>query len=1118
MKFLKTVSIHLQKNGNLYFYAFVFLLIAFRVWLIAGVPKLLMYMPHDDLYYAKAAHFILHGEWLGPYSNMTLIKGPFYAFFLIASSLTGLPLLLNETLFYVVSCVVLFVALKPLINNRWWRLLIFTILLYCPMTLATEWTLRVYREFVYFSLTLFVTAFAIGLLLRIRSGLKTLVFWAAGLGLSMGAFLITREEGAWIIPMILFIMAAGLFIIWKKEASQKICRSLTLLLSILLWFIPTVLVSFLNYHYYGFWGVTEQMDKDFSRVLNSIYRIKSDEKYPYRYVNQDMLDQAYLASPLFAELEESIAATTSEWLGHSNYSIQSKPGWYLEEYFSNKGSYLGTSHFPWQFRDALAENGYYSSGVFPREQLDQMADEIEAACENGTLQCTNNINIPFIGSLNKQQIGLTFRFFVDDTYRLITYNYPSLTIHAMNVADWSWIGEEQVYLDEFVNNPLNTQNSYGSSSETGIVGGHTDVRFKMVYIKHAIMKFIFTIYKYSTIIFIGLILAITIALIIKKKLKNKNEESSNRTIILVFLTGLMCFRLLLLAVLDASTTISSQYYISSVYIFLYLLVFMVFNSLVRKTDLSNVSENDLIIKKSGLLPNLLILCIGIGYLLLFVPTIFSEHLNLLSDASVFNSVFSLINRGDRLYIDFFDHKDPIFYYTYSLFFYLFNTKGPMIWETLISFLDIVFLFLILRKLSIGYISKIITILLFCCINFLPSIYYPLHTYHQAILFFLITVFLLLQNKKCYIAAIAGIFCTGMIFTRFPMVVVVPIFLLYLFLTRDRKDRRIFAFLGGILGGLLLLVGILAIRGELPGYIDAFILNLQYSDALSLTMGNMIELPTMGQQLQNLLHGLVLVVWIVLVLINLYLLLRYLITAYSLNKRTNRISVVSNFFTILKMQSVNHVAESGILLSLLSLLLSAGILIIFLIAPYWPHYYQIVSLSICFLFISVSMHFEWKNVSRYKIIGQLLIQLMVIILPVTLTVKFFPRQSMLSLATLQDNEVLIQQVNNELRDRVSNDKVTTYSVLSQTENAWFPMATPDNYTLQCRLFFQFPFFSQKLITEFTDCLGSKKPDLIFVAPYAIPMDDSYIGRIDSILADNYVLVDKIEIFDVWQKMP
>src|SRR6266545_2251709 len=94
--YIKTVLHKIQIYEKRIFISVFSILVVFRTWLIMGVPKMYLYAPHDDLYFAKMAHYIIHGQWMGPYDQMTLIKGPFYAFFMVVSFLTGLPLMLNE--------------------------------------------------------------------------------------------------------------------------------------------------------------------------------------------------------------------------------------------------------------------------------------------------------------------------------------------------------------------------------------------------------------------------------------------------------------------------------------------------------------------------------------------------------------------------------------------------------------------------------------------------------------------------------------------------------------------------------------------------------------------------------------------------------------------------------------------------------------------------------------------------------------------------------------------------------------------------------------------------------------------------------------------------------------
>src|SRR5438046_2830897 len=72
------------------------------LWLRQAVP--VQAMPsaaHDDGLFVGLAGNLLAGDWLGPYSHLTLIKGMFYSLFIAASHVLGLPVKIVEHLAYL---------------------------------------------------------------------------------------------------------------------------------------------------------------------------------------------------------------------------------------------------------------------------------------------------------------------------------------------------------------------------------------------------------------------------------------------------------------------------------------------------------------------------------------------------------------------------------------------------------------------------------------------------------------------------------------------------------------------------------------------------------------------------------------------------------------------------------------------------------------------------------------------------------------------------------------------------------------------------------------------------------------------------------------------------------
>ena len=111
----------------------VFLIIA-RLWLVEAEDFLATYTPHDDYLFIKLAQHILSGAWLGPYDQVTLVKGPVYPLFIAVAHHTGMPLLLVQHLVHSGFCVLAIVAVRPLLKGRWVFMAIFFLLLLNPFS------------------------------------------------------------------------------------------------------------------------------------------------------------------------------------------------------------------------------------------------------------------------------------------------------------------------------------------------------------------------------------------------------------------------------------------------------------------------------------------------------------------------------------------------------------------------------------------------------------------------------------------------------------------------------------------------------------------------------------------------------------------------------------------------------------------------------------------------------------------------------------------------------------------------------------------------------------------------------------------------------------------------
>ncbi|HMD61484.1 MAG TPA: hypothetical protein VKG78_08640, partial [Opitutaceae bacterium] len=94
--------------------------VALKLWLVAAQPVIAVGRAgHDDRLYLELASHVLHGEWLGPYSQFTLMKGPMYSLWIAATLLLGVPLPLAQHLLYLSGCLLVVRALQPHVRSGW---------------------------------------------------------------------------------------------------------------------------------------------------------------------------------------------------------------------------------------------------------------------------------------------------------------------------------------------------------------------------------------------------------------------------------------------------------------------------------------------------------------------------------------------------------------------------------------------------------------------------------------------------------------------------------------------------------------------------------------------------------------------------------------------------------------------------------------------------------------------------------------------------------------------------------------------------------------------------------------------------------------------------------------
>ena len=359
---------------------------------------------YDDRLFIDLARHILNGDWLGPYDHRTLAKGPFYPMWIAAVFKSGVPLLLAQHLLYIMACLIFVIAVKPLLQRQFIVLPVFVVLVFNPMSYTTSVMTQVLREGIYPALSVLVISFAAGLLIRYHRGLITLVIWSFGLGISMSAFWLTREEGIWLMPSVLVLITFAV-VRALRTRPVDLSRIAIYALPFAVWLIILGSVAGINKTRYGTFTTVEFKSPDFLAAYGALSRVKHKAWKPAMPLPLEVRNRIYEVSPAFSELKPFMEGDSGKiwrhWLDplreqyHNNPEIAKKMDAYLEKdpsgtwkdvFFNYEDDIIG-GWFMWAFREAVAAAHYHTSGSVAAGYYRRLAKEVNAACSDGRLAC-----------------------------------------------------------------------------------------------------------------------------------------------------------------------------------------------------------------------------------------------------------------------------------------------------------------------------------------------------------------------------------------------------------------------------------------------------------------------------------------------------------------------------------------------------------------------------------------------------------------------------------------------------------------------------------------------------------------------------------------------------------
>lgn len=341
-----------------------------RIFLTAGVPTI--YRSEfrvDDMFYVRAADFMLSGQWLGPYDDHALVKRIGFPAFLAAAHALAVPRRLAEDGLLAGAALVLVWALRRLGISQPTALAAYLCCLFSPATFSALVLPRVLRENIYLAQTILVLALAIALVprapLRSRGGI------AVVLGLVLAWYWQTREESEWILPSLGILLGTVMWNEWRGTRSLRSVLTVAALLvaipGALTWSVDHWIRS-TNARIYGAPITVETQDPDFEAAVSAFARIAQHDWQRWEPVTGPVRERLYAVSPAFRSLRPVVES-------HA----------YKEPVMLAAGGERTFWYFFWVLRDAAAIAGYHQALPKAKAFYRQLADEINAACDSGVV-------------------------------------------------------------------------------------------------------------------------------------------------------------------------------------------------------------------------------------------------------------------------------------------------------------------------------------------------------------------------------------------------------------------------------------------------------------------------------------------------------------------------------------------------------------------------------------------------------------------------------------------------------------------------------------------------------------------------------------------------------------
>lgn len=451
---------------------------------------------HDDRLMINITDSLLKGEWLGAYSEMTLVKGIFFPLFLSINGFLGIPYSISITGFYSFACIIFIFGIKNFYKKEAPLMIIFAILMFSPVTYAVETFLRVYRNSLTASQVLIIVGCMFAVYLNKEKRPLSILLWSLGGGLGLVSLWFTREDGIWIMPFVLMVIVITLIYIFtakKINFREKIIKGIIVLLPLILLASSTWAISGINYVNYGIFTTNELSNSHFSGAIKEIYAIEPLQEIDKVSVPRSTINQLYEISPTLNGIKDEFETSLERWSRYDQDTTvrEVEDGWFF-----------------WSLREAVADAGYYENAQKANAFYENLTIEIEEAFKTGKLSKRATMPSALMSPWRDEYWEeLPTAFF--KTYHYIA-SYEEMEISILDSMD---DGQDGIRLFEKLTNNLAQYPGETTKWEDGL---RVNVLHKLIRV-YQIMGL--PLFMLALIVYLSMTVLLMIILIIFKKIK-----------------------------------------------------------------------------------------------------------------------------------------------------------------------------------------------------------------------------------------------------------------------------------------------------------------------------------------------------------------------------------------------------------------------------------------------------------------------------------------------------------------------------------------------------------------------------------------------------------------------